>query len=126
MDRWNRTEALRASRESGSRQLWQVGSGRTLRNVPETWDLKVSQDSGRGMLDKVPYGGEMEFVESTFKGNTGHQVEGGGCHPMIKNSDLELFLSEKTAETKMQKSLRKRQSSERPKLESSSKGDHKA
>jgi hypothetical protein len=46
---------------------------------------------------------KREFVESTFSRKTGHQVEGWGCHPTIKNSDSELFLSKRTTETKMKK-----------------------
>ena len=68
----------------------------------------------------MPYSGERELVESTSSRKTGHQVEGWGCHPTVKNSDPELFLSERTAGTKMEKSLRKRRSSDRPKLGSSS------
>jgi hypothetical protein len=43
-------------------------------------------------------------------------MEGWGCHTTVKNSDPELFLSKRTAETKMERSLRERQSSDRPKL----------
>jgi hypothetical protein len=44
----------------------------------------------------------------------------------VKNSDPELFLSKNTAGTKMEKSPRKRRSSDKPKLRSSSWGDPKA
>jgi hypothetical protein len=47
-------------------------------------------------------------------------VEGWGCHSTVKSSDPELFLSKRTARTKLEKNLRERRSSERPKLESSS------
>ena len=47
-------------------------------------------------------------------------MEGWDCHPIVKNSDSKLFLFETTAETKMEKSLRKRESSDRHKLGSNS------
>ena len=43
-------------------------------------------------------------------------MEGGGCHLTVKNSDPELFLSKRTAGTKMKKRLRERKSSDWPKL----------
>jgi hypothetical protein len=67
-------------------------------------------------LDEMPYSGEKELVESTSSRKTGHQVEGSGCHSLVKNSDPELFLSERTVGTKMEKSPRKESSSDRPKL----------
>ena len=45
----------------------------------------------------MPYSVERELVETTFSKKTGYQVEGWGYH---KNSDPELFLSERTAGTK--------------------------
>jgi hypothetical protein len=70
----------------------------------------------------MPNSEDEELVQSTSSGGTGHQVEGWGCHSTIKSSDTELFLSEGSVGTKMEKSLRKRRSSDRPKLESSSRG----
>jgi hypothetical protein len=115
---WGRdsTEALRASRKNGNRQPGEVGVGGTLQIVADTWEVRESQESKGGTLDEMSYSGERE---STSSRKTGHQVEGCGCHPTVKNSDPALFLSERTAGSKMEKSLRKRMSSDRPKLGSS-------
>jgi hypothetical protein len=58
----------------------------------------------------MPKSRERELVESTSSRKTGHQVEGWGCHPTVKNSDPESFLSKRTAETKMETRLKERQS----------------
>jgi hypothetical protein len=79
------------------------------------------QDSNGGTLDEMPYSGKREIVESTSSRKTGHQVEGFGCHTIVKISDPELLFFERTAGTKMEKGLRKRGFSNRPKLGSSSK-----
>ena len=61
----------------------------------------------------MPNSRERELVKSTSSRKTGHVVEGWHyCHPTVKNSDPELFLSKRTAGTKMEKSLRERQFSE--------------
>jgi hypothetical protein len=57
--------------------------------------VKDSQDSKRKILDEMFNSGERELVESTSSKKTGHQVEGWGCHPTVKNSDPELSLSKK-------------------------------
>ena len=64
----------------------------------------------------MPNNEEREFIEPTCSRKTGHQVEEWGCHPIVKNFDPELFLSKRTARTKMEKRLRERRSSDRPKL----------
>jgi hypothetical protein len=50
--------------------------------------MRDSQESN----DEMPYSAERELVEPTSSRKTGHQVEGWGCHPIVKNSDPELFL----------------------------------
>ena len=49
--------------------------------------MKDSQDSKEGTLDEMPNMGESELIESISSRKTGHQVEGCGCHPTVKNSD---------------------------------------
>jgi hypothetical protein len=73
-----------------------------------------------GILDEMPYSGERELLGPTSSRKTGHQAEGWGCHPIFKNSDPELFLSERITGTKMKKSPRERRSCDRPKFISSS------
>ena len=88
--------------------------------------MKDSQDSKGGTLDEMPNSGERELVEPTSSRKTEHQVEGLGCHPTVKYSDPELFLSKRTAGAKMEKRLRERSSSARPNLRPISGGGSKA
>jgi hypothetical protein len=60
--------------------------------------------------------GEREFAESTSSRKTGHQEEGWYCHPIVKNSNPELFLSKRTAGTKLEKRLKERRYSDWPTL----------
>jgi hypothetical protein len=62
----------------------------------------------------MPNRRERELVESTSNRKIGHQMEGWDCHPTVKNFDPELFLSKRTARTKMKK-RRGRRSSDLPK-----------
>ena len=55
------------------------------------------------ILDEMSYSGERELVDSISSRKTEHQVEGWGCHHIVKTSDPEMFLSERTAGTKMEK-----------------------
>jgi hypothetical protein len=79
-----RTEALRTSRKNGNRQLWKVGGRGTLQNVPETWEVRDSQNSKGGTLDEMPYSGERELVESTSSRKTGHHMRDGVAIPQSK------------------------------------------
>ena len=54
--------------------------------------MRDSKDSKGETIDEMP-----KFVESTSSRKTGQQPEGWDCHPTVKNSDPELFLSEITA-----------------------------
>ena len=73
--------------------------------------MRCSKDSKEGTLNERPNSGERELAESTSSRKTRHQVEGWGYHSTVKNSDPELFLFKRTAETKMEKRLRERWSS---------------
>ena len=46
-----------------------------------------------GTLDEMSNSRERELVQSISSRKMGHQVEGWGCHPTVKSSDQELFLS---------------------------------
>ena len=96
--------------------------GGTLLNGPETWELRASQYSKGETLDEMLYSVEREHVESISSGATVQQLEGWGCHPTVKSSDPEFFLSEGISGTKMEKSMREKRSSDRPQLGTSSRG----
>jgi hypothetical protein len=53
-----------------------LGEG-TLRNAPETWEVRDSQVSKGGTLDQIPSSGERELVEPTSSRKT-------GCHHTVK------------------------------------------
>ena len=53
----------------------------TLQNVPETWEVRDSQDSKGGTLDEMPNSRERELIEPTSSRKTGHQVRDGVAIP---------------------------------------------
>jgi hypothetical protein len=70
-----------------------------------SWSIFFFKDPKSGISDEVPKSGERELVESTYSRKTGHQVEGWVCHPTVKHSEAECFLSKRTPGTKMEKRL---------------------
>ena len=78
--------------------------------------MRDSKDSKEGTLYEMPNSGERELVEFTSNRKMGHQAEEWGCHPTVKNSDLDLLLSKRTTGTKVEKRLKERWSSDRPNL----------
>ena len=74
--------------------------------------MRDYQDSKGRTLDKMPNSGKRELTESISSRKTGHQVEGLGCHPTVKNPYLVLFLSKRTAGTELEKRLWERRHSD--------------
>jgi hypothetical protein len=68
--------------------------------------VRNSQDSNGGAVNEVLYSGEGELVEFISREGSGHQVEGWSCHPIVKSSDPELFLSEGISGAKTEKHMR--------------------
>ena len=52
-----------------------------LQNAPETWEVRDSQDSKGGTLEKIHNSKERELIEHTSSRKTGHQVRDGVAIP---------------------------------------------
>jgi hypothetical protein len=78
---------LRTSRKNGNRQPQEVGGWGALQNVPETWEVRDSQDSKGGTLDETTYSGERDLVDPTSSRKTGHQVREGVAISQSKTLD---------------------------------------
>ena len=45
--------------------------------MPETWEVRDSQEEMAGPLDEIPYSGGRELLEPASSRKTGHQVRDG-------------------------------------------------
>jgi hypothetical protein len=79
-----RTKALRANRNYGHRQSWEVGGWGTPQNAPETWEVRDSQDSKEATLDEMADCREREFIHYISSRNTGHQARERVAIPQSK------------------------------------------
>jgi hypothetical protein len=52
--------------------------GGTLQNTLETWEVRDSQESKGGILDKMSDSRDREIIEPTSSRRTGHQTREGG------------------------------------------------
>ena len=77
-------EKIRNERKKIYIYILEVGGWRNLQNLPETWDVRDSQDSKGGTLDEMPYIGERDLVEPISSRKTGHQMRDGVAIPQSK------------------------------------------
>jgi len=59
----DRRGALRASKMNRNMQPWRVGGGCIRKKVPETWEVRDSQDSKGETLDEMSNSGEREVID---------------------------------------------------------------
>ena len=71
-----------ASKKNGNRQPQEIGvGGRTLPNVPETWEVRDCQASKGRTLDEMHNSRKRKLIEPTSSKKTGHQVRDGVAIP---------------------------------------------
>ena len=56
--------------------------------MPETWEVRDSQDSKQGALGEMPYIGESELVVLTYGRKAEHQVRDGVAIRQSKPSPI--------------------------------------
>ena len=106
--------------------FWEVeGRGEPLECTRDMGGERSSGLKGRDLRWNASIG-EKELVEVISNRKIGHRIEGWCSHPTVKNTDPELFLPKRTAETKMEKRLKESRSIDLPKLGSISRGGSKA
>jgi hypothetical protein len=69
--------------ETGNLRKKEVGVG--LQNVPETWEVRDSQDSKGGILDKMLNYRERELIEPTSSRKIEYQMRKGASHSHISD-----------------------------------------
>jgi hypothetical protein len=99
-------------------------SGETLQNVPETWEVRQSQDSKGRTLDEMPQSREFPTYRAYLHRKDRALSEGGGYHPIVKTLTVIVPIWKNYRDGNG--SLGKRRSSDRPKVESSSRGGSEA
>jgi hypothetical protein len=53
-------------------------------HVPETWEVRDSQDSKVGTVDEIPDNKGRELIEPTSSRKTGHQMRERGAIPQLQ------------------------------------------
>jgi hypothetical protein len=120
MDRGTWVEEERRRGKVNMIRYWGRYSTEALRPSTKTWVVRDSQDSKGENLDEMPKSGERELAERTSSRKTGHQVTDGVAIPQTGTLTQNCSCLGELQQQKMEKILRKRKYSDRPKLGSSS------